>query len=161
MVAAPWVRAGVSNHAGAHRIQVEVRDQFKKIRIGIDQDSLVAPLEKMAGSFHPPIDPGGIAEGDVVHDAGKRDFSGLDGEMDVVCHEAEGVNVIAVFFSSFLQEQVKAASVAIFEEHFLSGVPSQNDVIEGAGIVYALFAGHGGSIYKLSNKASLAPEAFP
>jgi len=140
---------------------MEISDQFKKIRIGIDKNSLVASLEKMAGSLHPPIDPGGIAKGDVLHDVGKRNFPDLDGEMDVVSHETEGMDAIAVFFSSFLQEQVKAASVTIFEEHVLSGVPPQDDVIEGAGIMYALFADHGGSIYDLSIKASLTPGGHP
>src|SRR5512137_1956683 len=54
------------DHTGPHRIEVDVADQFQQVTIAVDKDSLVAPLEEMAGSLLPPVDPAGVAEGKIL-----------------------------------------------------------------------------------------------
>ena len=97
----------------------------------------------MAGPVHPSIDPRGIAKGEVLHDTGERCFPRLDGKVDVVCHQAVRMDAVAEFLDSFLEKEVKPEPVAILKENILFGVSAQDDVVEGAGKVYALFAGHG------------------
>ena len=114
----------------------------------------------MADPVHPSIDPRGIAEGEVLHDTGERCFPCLDGKVDVVCHQAVRMDAVAEFLDPLLEEEVKPVPVAILKEDVLFGVSAQDDVVEGAGKVYALFAGHGEIISFKSKKASLTPPGF-
>ena len=47
---------------------------------------------------------------------------------------------------SFMCKNPKKRICETIKEYFLPGVSSEDDVIEGAWIMYALFAGHGGSL---------------
>jgi hypothetical protein len=128
---------------------VNIGNEFEKKRVGINKDGLVSPLEQMPRPFQPAVDPGGIAKGEILHDAGERRCPDLDGKVHMVGHQAVSMDTEAEFFDGFLQEEEKPAPVAIIEEDVLPGVPAQDDVEEGAGVVNALFAGHGGVIQEL------------
>ena len=82
---------------------MDICDEFEEIRVGIDKDRLVSPLKQVAASVHPAIDPCGITKGEVLHDAGKRNFACLNGNMDVVGHQAESVDTAAEFLDYSLQ----------------------------------------------------------
>jgi len=97
----------------------------------------------VAAPVHPAIDPCGIAKGKVLHDAGERCFSYLDGNVDVVGHQAESVDAATELLDDSLQKEIKPVPVAILKEDILLCVAAQDDVVECAGEVYALFAGHG------------------
>jgi hypothetical protein len=62
--------------------------------------------------------------------------------MDVVGHQAESVDTAAEFLDYSLHKEIKHVPVAILEEDVLLGVTAQDDVVESAGVVYALFACH-------------------
>jgi len=53
------------------------------------------------------------------------------------------MDAVAELFYPFLEKEVKPVSVAIIEEYVLFGVSAQDDMIEGAWKVYALFTSHG------------------
>jgi hypothetical protein len=128
---------------------MDIGNEFEKKGVGINKDGLVSPLEQMPGPVQPAINPGGIAKGEILHDAGERSIAYLDGKMNMVGHQAVGMDTEAEFFDGFLQEEEKTAPVAVIEEDVLPGVPAQDDVIESAGIVDALFAGHGEILQEL------------
>lgn len=64
----------------------------------------------------------------------------------MVGHAAEGVDAAIEFYGNFLHYQVKAASVSIINEYWLTSVAAKDDVVKSAGEVNAWFACHGRSI---------------
>jgi hypothetical protein len=66
--------------------------------------------------------------------------------MDMVGHAAEGVNAAIEFCGNFVHYQVKAASVSVINEYWLTSVTAKDDVVESAGEVNAWFAWHSRSI---------------
>ncbi|ALC17033.1 hypothetical protein DSOUD_2269 [Desulfuromonas soudanensis] len=64
--------------------------------------------------------------------------------MDVIVHEAEGMNAVAKATGSFLKEKEKSRSVFICREDGLACVAAENHVIHGAGEMYSWFTCHGG-----------------
>ena len=141
-MARPCVFVGSVDHMGSNRIQVDVPHQFKEIAVAINQNCLEAALEKMAGAAFLPVDPASIAEGEVLQTARQRNFAGLQGKMNVVGHEAEGVHSIAEAASPFLQQEVEAAAVLVGKKDRLASVTAENDVVESTGEMNARFTYH-------------------
>ena len=82
-------------------------------------------------------------EGKVLHDAGEGNVAYLDHQMNMVSHEAEGVDAMAETLDTFLQKKKEAGAVFFGEKDILSGIASQNDMVDGAGIMKSGFACHG------------------
>src|SRR6056297_1113629 len=87
-MARPGITLRARDHAGPNGVEMNVAHQFEQIVVRINQQSLVAPLEKMAGLFLPPVEILRIAKAEILHDSGKRNFLDLNGKMDVIAHQA-------------------------------------------------------------------------
>jgi len=103
----------------------------------------------------PPIGPAGIPEREVLHDSGKLDVGHLNGQMDVIRHQAESMDAVSVTLSPFLQKEEEAAAVFVVCEDILFAVSSENDMIQRAGIMKPRFPCHAQRIADKSNNASL------
>lgn len=101
-MAAPFVLFGTLNNAGSDRIKVDVGGEFFQVLVGLDQDRLVPPLEQVARFSVPPIEPLSISQSYALHDSGKRGLCNLNLQMDVVCHEAEGVDFKRELLEGFI-----------------------------------------------------------
>jgi len=156
-MAAPWKLKRVFCHPGTHGVQVEVAHQFQEILISIDQYGFVSPLEEVPRFPLSPVGPARVAEGEVLHDSRQGDVRHLNQQMDVVGHETESMDAMAVALCSFLHEEVEAATVLVVEEDVLPGVASQDHVVKGAWIMDSGFSGHGGSLALFPKDASLTP----
>jgi len=55
----------------------------------------------MTATLAAPVDPAGIAEADVLYYAGQLNFTDLDHQVDMIGHEAKGVDAMSVAFCSF------------------------------------------------------------
>lgn len=81
---------------------MEITNQFQQIAVGIDQQRLVASLEQVPLFFAPAVDVFGIAKAEVLHDAGEGYLPHLDSQVDVVGHQAEGVDTVSEAFDALL-----------------------------------------------------------
>lgn len=115
----------------------------------------------------PPVDPPGVPEGEVLHDARERDVGDLDGHMNVIRHQAEGVHLVPVPRDPLLKQEVEAITVLVLEEDVLSAVSTEDHVVDGTGIVDAGLPGHvlslhhiGGTIPRKSPNAKSDPISF-
>ena len=88
------------------------------------------------------VDVAGVAKGEVLHAPGEGFLARLQGEMDMIGHEAEGMDPIAEAAHAFGEQLIERATVLGGEEDVLPGVAAQDHVVEGAGDVQAGFAGH-------------------
>lgn len=128
-MAAPAVIRRQLHHAAANRIKENIGCKFEKIGIGINDDRFESALKEMSASFLSPVDPTGIAKGEVLHDAGKWNVTHLYCQMDVIGHQAEGMDAVTEPLYPFLEKEIKAVTVIVFEEDILPGVPTQDHVI--------------------------------
>ena len=69
----------------------------------------------------------------------------------VVGHQAESVDAATEFLDGSLQEEIKPVPVAILEVDVLLCVAAQDDVVECTGVMYSLFACHGGNFADIWN----------
>jgi len=141
-MSAPGIFLGHLHNAGSNGVEMDIAGQLHKVGIRIDQHSLEPALEKMTAAAAPPVDPAGVPESDVLHDAGQMNFSNLDRQVDVGGHEAEGMDAMPVTCSSFLQKQIEAITVGIFKEDVLAAVAAQHHVVHSSRIVDSWFSCH-------------------
>lgn len=80
--------------------------------------------------------------------------------MDMVGHETESVNPVAVPAGSLLEQEIEAISVIILEEDRLTAVTPENHVIESAGMMNAWFTGHGEMISPCHILLTWEPDPF-
>ncbi|BCR06012.1 hypothetical protein DESUT3_30810 [Desulfuromonas versatilis] len=133
----------VDNHAGPDRIEMNVAHQFKQIAVGIDQQGLVSALKEVPGLLPLSVAELGIAEAKILHDSGKWHIIDLDNEVQVVAHQAKGMDPMAKPFGPLLQEEVEATAVRLVEKDFLARIASEYDMIDSAGKMNTRFSRHG------------------
>lgn len=160
-MARPGILIGEANHFRPNGVEVDVTDQFQQIAVGIDEQRLVAALEQVAGSPVFAIDELGVAKSDILHNAGEGHVPHLDGQMDMVRHEAEGMDAIPETLNAFLDQQEKPRAVTVIEEDVLAAIAAKDDVINGAGIMKSRFAWHGRSVVENVRLSSLTLFAVP
>ena len=90
------------------------------------------------------VDVAGVAKGEVLHAPGEGLLARLQGEVNMIGHEAEGMDPIAEAAHAFGEQVVELGAVLGCEEDVLPGVAPQDHVVERAGDVKAGFAGHWG-----------------
>ena len=90
-----------------------------------------------------PVDPSGITKAQILYDPRKGDVSYLDCQVDMIAHEAEGVEAMSEPLNSLLQEEVEADPVSVIEEDGLPCVASQGDMIECSRVIDSWLSGHG------------------
>jgi hypothetical protein len=149
-MAGPGIVLGKSGSACPHGVQVNVPNQFEQIRIRIDQKSFVPSLEKMAGPGLGSVDPFGEAQGDVLHDPGQRNIAHLHHQMDMVSHQAKGMNTTAEFFDGILEDQIKAIAVPIVRKNRVARAATEHDVVKSAGEMNTGLTRHGRKIAQMS-----------
>jgi len=145
-VAAIGVSGGLLDHAGAHRVQVDVAHQCQSVAILIDEVGFEAALEEMSGALEPRVEVAGVAEGEVLHARGQRLIADLERQVQVIGHQAEGVYPVAETRDTLGHELIEAAAIFRGKEDVLPGVAAQDDVVEAAGDVQARLAGHAGRL---------------
>ena len=78
--------------------------------------------------------------------------------MDVIGHEAEGVNSVSEPAGSLLEQEVETVPVVVGKEDGLTAVAPENDVVESAGKMNAWFTCHGEMIAPFSNLSTWKPD---
>ena len=157
-MAAPGVLFRGLYHAGTNRIEMNITDQFQQIAVAIHQYRFVTPLKKMARSLFTPVDPAGIAEGEILHTTRKRNVPGLQNKMDMVGHAAKSVNAVTEATSSFLQQQEETVMVKISEKDRLTGISPENDMIQSARKMNTWFTCHTGNLLLNNNLSTWKPD---
>lgn len=136
---------------------MNITHEFKQISIGIDQQGFVSSLKEVPGPGARIIDPLGKTQGEILHDLGERDIVYLHNKMEMVTHQAEGVDTTAEFLDNILEDQIEAIAVAIVKEDRIASVAAESDMIESGRIMNTEFTGHAGIIAINVRKSNLTP----
>lgn len=142
-------------HASADRIEVYIAHQFQKIAIAIHKNRFVTTLEQVPGSFGLPVNPAGVTKREILHASLQRKIAALQGKMDMVGHEAKGVNSVTEADSSFLKQEIETESILVAKKYGLSTITAKYDVVESAGQVYARFSCHSDCLHQNDNLVNL------
>jgi len=60
-----------------------------------------------------PVHPPGIAEREILHDFGEGLICHLNDEVHVVCHQAEGMDLMTEALGPFLEQKIEPVPVGI------------------------------------------------
>jgi len=121
---------------------MNVFEEREKIRLPIAQNGFVAALKKMTDGAVFPVEVHGIALVDALENPGQRDVLCFDQQVEVVAHEDISIDV--EMLSLFVRRhdlEILLIVPRIFEDLLLL-VATGYDMIEGASILDAWFAGH-------------------
>lgn len=154
---APRIVLSGRDNARAYRIEVNIAHELKEIGIGVDQQGFISSLEEVSGPGARIIDPLGEPQGEILHNPGERDVIHLHNQMEMVAHQAEGMNTAMEFLDSMLEDQIEAITVAIVEEDRIASVAAEDDVIESGRVMDAKSTGHAGIIATNVRKSNLTP----
>jgi len=77
-----------------------------------------------------------------LDDLGQWRVANLNGQMDMIAHAAERVDLVAESGGSFLKEEVEAGVVSLAEEDLLPAVSPEHHVIDTAGNMNSGFPRH-------------------
>jgi hypothetical protein len=114
----------ISYNSGTHRIEVNVTDQFQQIVLSIDHNSLVSALKQMSCPALFSVSVPCIAKTHIPDQPGKKDFSHLHDERDVVAPQAQCRDANIESLDSFFQQIVQTNPVRLVKENILAGVPA-------------------------------------
>jgi hypothetical protein len=101
---------------------MNVSDKFKQIVVFVDKNRFISSLEQMTDPILLRIDMTRIPKAYILHYLGKRSFSSLNGQMDMVLHLAECVNAMIVSFPAFSKQKIKVMPVSFWEKNFLAAI---------------------------------------
>lgn len=116
---------------------MNIADKIKKVIVPINHDRLVPPLKKRARAILAAIDPAGVSKSDILHQSGEGDVSNLNSEMNVIGHQAKGMNATTESLDNFCKSRIKVVTIVLGKEEVLVGFSSQDNVIESTGVVYS------------------------
>jgi len=136
---------------------VEVGHQLQQIIILFDENRLVSTLKEVPLCVCAPVEPLGVTKGEVLHDAGQGNLANLQGKVDMIGHQAEGMHPKTKALNAFLYQKKKTVTVFIFCENICATIATQHDMIECARIMNAGFTSHGLNVSQVCNIASLTP----
>jgi hypothetical protein len=80
--------------------------------------------------------------------------------MDMVGHQAKSVDAAAELFHDVLEEMVETEPVEVIEENRLSGVTTEDNMVDCTGKMDARFTCHDHIIRENGRKSSLTPMVF-
>ncbi len=81
-------------------------------------------MKEVAYAILAPVYPLRVTQGKVLHDTGKRDLANLNGQVDMVCHQAVPMHTQFEAIDTIGQERKEAATIFAVEENILFCVPT-------------------------------------
>ena len=118
------------HHAGAHRIEMNITDQFEKVFVFLTYDGLITPFKKVSGLMMFNIEILAVGLLQALHELRERLLRALDQQMDVIGHQAVGVQHIVIFLTISSQSFDIGQIVALRCECLLALVAAHNNVIQ-------------------------------
>jgi hypothetical protein len=136
----------ISDQSSTERIEVNVAHQFQKIWVLLAEDGLVSILKERAVPTMAAVVGNSISGEKPGHDGSQGDSACLQEEVNMVGQQGPGITGRRGFGQEASQAIQEIPLVLIVLEDALSLDPTQNEVVEGTGIIEAGLSGHGGRI---------------
>jgi len=145
-MAAPGVIHRIGHYLGANRVEMDIANQFEKIRISVTDDIFVASLKKMPDELVLPIEVQRVALLQALHDFRKRVFSHFHQKMHVIGHQDVSAELKRVARAVVVKQLQITAPIGIGTEDPLSLVAARDYMVKRTGIMNSGFSRHGLSV---------------
>ena len=145
---APGIAPWLADHSGPHRIEMEITYQRQPISVVIHQKGFEAPLEHVSDPVESGVQMAGVAEGKILHAGRQARFPRLKRQMQVIGHQAKGVNSVTETLHAFGEEIIEVPSICVSQEDVLTRIATQDDVVQTTGGMKSGFSSHKGSIHE-------------
>ena len=122
-MATPQINLRFLDHSGPDWIQMNVASQFQKINVCVNQDRLVTSLKKVTRPTLTPVEPPGITKTEILKDSGKGNLPHLNREVDMIAHQAEGVDTMPIPLYPLLEQEIEASPISVIGEECLPALP--------------------------------------
>jgi hypothetical protein len=116
---------------------VEISEKSEEISLALDAKGLVAALEEVADPPVTPVEPLTVEGLEGKHDAGECHRATLQREVDVIAHQAVGVDAELETFSAHGEPLQVDVSILVIAEDGLALVPARDHVINTTGDIQA------------------------
>lgn len=137
VMAGPGVFVEVRDQAGLEGVVVDVADKAREILFLINQNSLVAPAEKLAVMPVPTVEALSVHAADVAHDAVDVALRRAQEQMVMIGHQREGGDLRLEHVRDVSQQIDKCLVVRGIQKDILPPAATVHDVIPGAGVLDA------------------------
>jgi len=89
----------------------------------------------MSLSSFSPIYPDRVTLTEILKNSRERNLLHLQDEMNMVCHQAEGMDEMGKFLLALLKKEVKPVAILITRKDILSGISTNDDMIDSTRIM--------------------------
>jgi hypothetical protein len=111
---------------------MDVANRLQHLRLSLDPDGMEPALEEVASPAAAPVNPEGVVLSERLHDLREALLAHLQGNMDVVRHEAVAVDPAGVPPDRLAQVVDEVPSVLVGVEYSLTVVSAQRHMVNEA-----------------------------
>jgi hypothetical protein len=111
---------------------MNVSKQLKKVAVHINQQRVVAILEKMTCGVKVTLDRASKPRSHSLHQLTQRSIGDLNKQVNVVSHPTIGVYTSARFNERLRHDFIEQLPIAVFEEDVLAMITARGDVVHRA-----------------------------
>ncbi|HEY6640549.1 MAG TPA: hypothetical protein VIZ63_00275 [Povalibacter sp.] len=107
---------------------MDVAKQLQQVSVSVDNDGVIAFLEQMAGGVQMALNGASVSTRDPQHETPERNITHLHEQVNMVCHQAVGMQPRSESLDHLGSDFVKEISIRRLEEDVLAMVATQRDV---------------------------------
>ena len=123
---------------------MDISDQLQQIRLLLAKNRFVSILEKVPVTVVTTVEKNGIAGQQPSHDRRERGGAGLQQEVEMVGNQRPGKAASGGVDQDGVEARDEFIPIRIVGKYLPTFDSAADDVVQGAGSVYAGLAGHGG-----------------
>ena len=116
------------------------------VAAAIDQEGLVTSAKEVAKEFVAAVEAAGVGAQEPFHARDQIGPGRLDHQMKMIFHEAIGMHLPGSFGAGLREGFEETPAVEVVLEDGFAAVAAAHDVVNGAGVLDAKFAGHAGRL---------------
>jgi len=132
------------DEAGADGVQVDIVASGAEVVATalVDDEGFVTAAELVAEKLAAAIEAACVGAQEPFHAGDEIGLGPLGDEMEMISHEAEGVDLPAGFFAGLAQGAEERAAVGVVAKSGFAVVAPAHEMVNGAGELYAQGPGH-------------------
>jgi len=120
-----------------------IADRFEiAIAAAIDKQAFVTSAKEMTEQLVSTVESGSVGPKEPFHPIDEIGFGGLNHQMEMIAHQAPGVNLPIRFSTRLTQSFQKQLTVFVIAEDVLAMIAAIHDVVNSALVLNSKLSGH-------------------
>ena len=131
------------HQSGPQWIEMDIADQFQKIRLLLAKDRFVPILEKVSMTAVAAVEADPVSGQEPSHDGGDGGGAGLQQKMEMVGDQSPSITASRCLGKNRTHPGDEIFAIQIITENLAAFQAAADDMLESAGGVYTSLSGHG------------------